>query len=672
MQQKMADKQPNEKQNIKAIVLAGGLDFGYCSLASRLPLALWPIAAEPVLGRLLQNLAQQGITEAVVCSYEDTEQLAKSIGTPNGMKLTFLDEPMPMGTAGSIRQAVNAGDISSLLVIHAGIIGSPNIDELLAEYRKSKSDLTIVLCSENDRNELQSGSAGIYLCEPSILEYIPAEGYCDIKETLVPALLEAGRKVSVIRPDSPVENFRDWQGYIHAVAVYLGNAGKTDIDLPVDRSADGKNIWISPDARVDETARIFGPVVIMAGAVVAQNAVILGPTILAADVYIGHGAMVSESVLWDNARIGTNCEVRKCLLDYKTIVPDAAVLENELVSAKRNANLQKTGGKIKKLGTKKSQQLQSFIQPRVNNWDKRLPGWIKSGERDSINFAWLGVCTLIAAFVWSYWTTMADLLEIWLKSDEYSSGLLVPLIAIYIAWLRRKQLTQCRICPSMLGLLLFLSAQGLRFFGLFYMYSSAERLSLVVSLASMVLFLFGWTVFRKSLTMLLFLGLMLPLPKSFEARITLPLQSLATSSAVFSLEMLGYEVAAEGNVIHLGQTTVAVAEACNGLRMVTSFFVISGLVILLVNRAWWEKLILLLSTLPTALFCNTVRLTITSIAFTILKGEYWEKVFHDYGGYAMMPLALAIVVFELWILTKIITVPVDHKQEEILVTRSKQ
>jgi exosortase len=669
---KMPNKQSGEKRNIKAIVLAGGLDFGCCSLESRLPVALWPIASESVLRRLLQSLAQQGITEAVVCSYEDTEQLAKSIGSMNGMKLTFLDEPMPLGPAGSIRQAVNADDISSLLVIHAGIIGSLDTDELLAEHKKSKSDLTIVLCSENDRNQLEAGSAGIYLCEPAILEYIPAEGYCDIKETLVPALLKAGRKVSVKRLARSVESFRDWQGYIHAVAVYLDNADKTDIDLPVTKSTDGKNIWISSDAKVDETVRIFGPVVIMDGAVLARNAVILGPAIIGANVSIGHGAMVSESVLWDNARIGANCEIRKCLLDYKTIIPDAAVLENKLVSAKENAMLQKASGKIKEFSSKKTQQLQSFIQPRVNNLDMRLPGGIKSGERHKSNFTWLAACALIAAFTWSYWSTITDLWKIWMQSDEYSSGLLVPLLAVYIAWSRRDQFAQCQIQPSMWGLFAFIAAQGFRHSGLFFMYNSVERFSLVASIAALVLLLYGRTVFRKSLTILLFLGLMLPLPRSFEAKITLPLQHLATSSAVFSLEMLGYEVAAEGNIIHLGQTTVAVAEACNGLRMVTSFFVISGLVLLLVRRAWWEKLILLLSTLPVALFCNTVRLTITSIAFTILKGEYWEKVFHNYGGYAMMPLALAIVVCELWILTKIITVPVDHKQEEILVTRSKQ
>jgi exosortase/archaeosortase family protein len=103
--------------------------------------------------------------------------------------------------------------------------------------------------------------------------------------------------------------------------------------------------------------------------------------------------------------------------------------------------------------------------------------------------------------------------------------------------------------------------------------------------------------------------------------------------------------------------------------MVTAFFVVTGLVVLLVRRAWWEKLIVLVSSLPIALLCNTVRLWITSIAFTVLEGETWKQMFHDYGGFAMMPLALAMVVGELWLLTRLTTPPMET--EPVIVTRRK-
>jgi len=163
---------------------------------------------------------------------------------------------------------------------------------------------------------------------------------------------------------------------------------------------------------------------------------------------------------------------------------------------------------------------------------------------------------------------------------------------------------------------------------------------------------------------------MLPWPNRVQAAVTIPLQHWATSSAVFCLETIGYEVIREGNVIHIGDASVAVAEACNGLRMITAFFVISGLVVLLVKRAWWEKLIVLTSSLPIALLCNTMRLAITAVFFTVLEGEHWEKIFHDFGGYAMMPLAIAAIVTELWLLAKLTMLPT--KEEAIIITPQKR
>jgi exosortase len=152
---------------------------------------------------------------------------------------------------------------------------------------------------------------------------------------------------------------------------------------------------------------------------------------------------------------------------------------------------------------------------------------------------------------------------------------------------------------------------------------------------------------------------MLPWPNRIQAALALPLQQWATGSAVFCLELAGWSVLRDGNVIHIGNASVAVAEACNGLRMITAFFVISGLVVLLTRREWWVKAVVLVSSLPIALLCNTLRLTVTAVFFTIIEGEIWEQRFHDWGGYAMMPLALAMVVGELWLLSRLTTPPVQ-------------
>ena len=167
---------------------------------------------------------------------------------------------------------------------------------------------------------------------------------------------------------------------------------------------------------------------------------------------------------------------------------------------------------------------------------------------------------------------------------------------------------------------------------------------------------------KKTITVVMFLLLMLPWPARLQSRIALPLQGYATDSAVFCLETLGYDVISEGTVIHIGDTSVAVAEACNGLRMITAFFVIAGLVALIARRSTWEKVLVFLSSLPIALICNTIRLAVTAIAFTMITGETYEQMFHDFGGYAMMPLALGIIVFELWIFGILTMEPAEETQ----------
>jgi len=349
-------------------------------------------------------------------------------------------------------------------------------------------------------------------------------------------------------------------------------------------------------------------------------------------------------------------------------VPGNTVVEEKSIPLKEQGILKISVIKALTVAKNSTAKLQATLQPPLVRINAILPSWAKS--RKAKVLPWIAPGLVLIAFLWSYRAGLGQLWNVWHRSDEYSSGLLVPFLTVYILWSRRNEIAQCQIRPCLWGIFAFLGAQAVRLFGLAFIYGSAENLSIALSIAALVLLLFGWQLFRKVSTILLFLCLMLPWPNRVQAAVTLPLQQWATSSAVFCLETMGYGVIQEGNVIHIGNASVAVAEACNGLRMITAFFVISGLVILLVKRAWWEKLLVLASSLPIAILCNTTRLTITALAFTVVSGEYWEKIFHDFGGYAMMPLALAVVLTELWLIRRLTTLPTKH--EPIIVARQNR
>ena len=636
------------QKNTKAIIFSGNENFGRCPLASRLPMALWPVFDKPAIEHLLLRLSNYGVKQTVICSNCDdtTVKNAVDVSSYHNMDLKFSESSLPAGTAGCIRDAVDGDCNSLLLILPASMVNVPDIEMLIEAHYRGQRELTVVLNPAGENNRPNGESAGIYICEPTVLEYIPAEGYYDIKESLIPAILRAGKNIYAARLSAPAGNFRNYSEYLSANFYRLENTRKADFNLPVFKQDNLQTLWTSSSSRIDASAKIYGPVVIMEGARVSDGAIVFGPTIIGRNAEIGPNSLIVNSVLWDNSQVGSDCKVERCVIDSQSFVRAGSILQEKAVVAHPEGILKSLTNSVS--GTAKSE---------VN----KLQSVFRHGTGRENILRWMAAGFLLMVFVWSYWFNIKDLWNIWQRSDEYSSGLLVPFLAVYVLWSRREQIASCSIKPSLWGLPLFLAAQAVKFFGLFFMYGSMERLSVVVSITALVLLLFGCELFRKVLTTLLFLCLMLPLPRSIHSSIVLPLQGWSTSSAVFCLEMMGYDVVRQGNIIDINGATVAVAEACNGLRMIMAFFVVGGFIILLSKRVWWEKVVILVSSLPVALLCNTIRLAITAVAFTVLKGERWEKIFHDFGGYAMMPLAIGIIVFEFWLLARIVTVQTEKR-----------
>jgi len=617
-------------------------------LASRLPTALWPVFDKPAIEHLLLRLSDYGVKQTIICSNCDDVAVRDAIESSSyhNMDLKFSESSLPTGTAGCIRDAVEGDCNSLLLILSASMVNIPDIEMLIESHYRGQCELTVVLNPAGENNRPNGESAGIYICEPTVLEYIPAEGYYDIKESLIPAILRAGKNIYADRLSAPAGNFRNYSEYLSAIFYRLENTRKADFNLSVFKQDNLQTLWTSSSSRIDASAKIYGPVVIMEGACVSDSAIVFGPTIIGRNVEIGPNSLIVNSIFWDNSQVGSDCKVERCIIDSQTVVRAGSILQEKAILAHPR-------GILKSLASSVSGDVKSKM-------DKSLSVFRPNTGRENI-LRWGATGFLLMVFIWSYWSNIKDLWNIWQRSDEYSSGLLVPFLAVYVLWSRREQIASCSIKPSLWGLLIFLAAQAINLFGLFFMYSSMERLSIVVSITALVLLLFGWQLFRQVFTTLIFLCLMLPLPHSIHSTIVLPLQVWSTSSAVFCLEMMGYDVVRQGNIIDINGTTVAVAEACNGLRMIMAFFVVGGFIILLSKRVWWEKVVILVSSLPIALLCNTIRLAITAVAFTVLKGERWEKIFHDFGGYAMMPLAIGIIVFEFWLLARIVTVQTEKR-----------
>ncbi len=131
---------------------------------------------------------------------------------------------------------------------------------------------------------------------------------------------------------------------------------------------------------------------------------------------------------------------------------------------------------------------------------------------------------LLCALVWSYWPTIDSLVRDWQTDDNYSVGQIVPLAALYLLWHKRRELRECRVGPCWWGGALILVAQFARAGGLMLLFESAERYSLVLSIAGLVLLVAGVDAFRRVGPILLFLVLMIPLPARIHDAISAPMQ----------------------------------------------------------------------------------------------------------------------------------------------------
>ena len=265
----------------------------------------------------------------------------------------------------------------------------------------------------------------------------------------------------------------------------------------------------------------------------------------------------------------------------------------------------------------------------------------------------LGALVLLTA--WSYWPTITVLFKEWQRDPDYSAGQLVPLVAIFLLWRERKTLGGCLLKPCWwAGAGLLILAQAARFYGLLFMFESGERYSMVLTIAGLVLMVAGWQVFRSISWILLFLFLMVPFPGRVHNMISGPLQKMATEGTVFLLEAFGVRVSRQGNVLTLnGNTPMAVAEACSGLRMLMAFIIVAAFIAYMVKRSRLQKAALLFSSVPVAVMCNIVRLLVTGVLFIYASTEVAEKFFHDFAGLAMMPVAVLLMFGELWLMDKL-------------------
>lgn len=264
------------------------------------------------------------------------------------------------------------------------------------------------------------------------------------------------------------------------------------------------------------------------------------------------------------------------------------------------------------------------------------------------------LAAIVGLLGWAYLPMLRVFADKWLNDPQYSHGLLVPFFSAYLirrAW-GGESLT-LKPLPILGGALLVLTLV-LRAAGgalLFYQFDAA---ALLLSLASVSLMFGGLPLLKRAWPAIAFLIFMVPLPYELERNVGAPLKTAATVASTFLLQTIGLPAIRDGNLILIDEVRLGVVDACSGLKMMVTFAAFSFGAVLLMQRSRFEKLMVLLGIIPIAVLTNVLRITATGVSFSGIADKATQDFLHDMHGWLMMPVGLALLWVEVWVLRKLV------------------
>ncbi len=300
-----------------------------------------------------------------------------------------------------------------------------------------------------------------------------------------------------------------------------------------------------------------------------------------------------------------------------------------------------------------------------------LEQWRQLGIHTYIRIAIIGVLLYLL-----FHNEISGIVDRWFNDASWSHGVLIPLFSLYFLNLSKQAILNIRPKPSYIGLLLLVLLV------LFYVfnvvspsgYGYFRQLSVVGVLLSVVLYLGGWRILRYTWLPVCFLIFAIPLPDYVMKPITIPMRIWAATSATAILNVVPHlEAVANGvviSVVYKGQTiepALDVAEACSGIRLLTTFLALGVAMAYLHYRPIWQRLVLLTSTIPIAIFCNIIRVTTTGLIHVFIGPQYAQGIYHDLLGMAMLPLAFGLYGLLAWFMSNLFVETTEVKPSDVVV-----
>jgi len=317
---------------MQAVILVGGEGTRLRPLTSTVPKPVVPLVDRPFISYMLEWLRAHDIDDVIMsCGF-----LATSVrnvlgdGSGYGIRLRFVEEPDPRGTAGALKFAESMLD-ERFLMLNGDVLTDIDLTEQIAQHERTGAKATLALVPvddpsayglvhlqddravkdfvekpSSDRIDTNLISAGAYVLEREILELVAPGRNVSIEREVWPLLIGAGLY------GFPSESY--WLD-IGTPARYLQGTFdilEGNVQTAVRERLGDSYLSVSEDAQV--RGRAIPPAVIESGAIVERGAHVGSLVVLGHDVKIGAGSTVERAVILNGSEIGENCTLRDCIV----------------------------------------------------------------------------------------------------------------------------------------------------------------------------------------------------------------------------------------------------------------------------------------------------------------------------------------------------------------------
>jgi mannose-1-phosphate guanylyltransferase len=336
---------------MQALVLAGGEGTRLRPLTQTTPKPVMPLAGRPFLSFMLDWVRKHGVEEVILSCGFMSDAVKLVLGDIyDGMRLRYVIEEEPLGTAGPVRLAYDQGLLEErLLVLNGDVLTDISLTGELEQHALSAAKATLALYPvedtssygvvptdaegrveafiEKDGGELPTNriNAGAYVLEREVVESIPAGQAVSFEREVFPALVgnglygydSAGYWIDIGTPDRYLEATWDLlAGRVHSTLPPRDETGSLIYENSLVAGAHvgpqtvlGRHCSVGTDARVERS-------------------------VLHERVHVGADAAVVEAVLGERVRVGERAQVGPgamvgagAVIPPDTVVPAGARVE---------------------------------------------------------------------------------------------------------------------------------------------------------------------------------------------------------------------------------------------------------------------------------------------------------------------------------------------------------